>query len=323
MIVSEVLIIINDKKYYTFCVLKRNFIGISLYHCRNQEEQSQQHRSTSMTSSRSIPKDDDTTAGKDSEDTSSIVTDVPVPNTRPDYSLYFTIIGIFRTIVIYVGIFGNSFAFFVFFTKEMSRLPGNILLQALVLADVLTLVGVEVFYVRGVLIGCKASTYITAVVDFSSKFVLVLLNVDRFLAVFFPLKWKTFIHFSTRVKALLVMLAAACLIYSYRLYPDKVTGSNYRACRLFYQKKYPEVETNVHLAVNIVVSVSIALFSMSISVKLCCASTETEKMVTEEAQKRNKEKVNISYSRRCHLKYVLGQVLVQKDISGSRFTFWV
>lgn len=206
------------------------------------------------------------------------------------------VVFILYDITIYIGILGNGFAFLVLLSKEMSQQPGTFFLQALTLVDVVVLVLSEIFFRRRTTqlnaVACKLSIFLPAITNFYSKYILVLLNIDRFIAVFFPLKWKSSISYSTRVKMLLILLILGCLIFAYRLYSYSLTNNLYIPCMFTRSKQeFLYLVTNVNIVLNNLAALLIAFFSSCISVKLWCESKETADMVSEDAQKRNKQKV--------------------------------
>lgn len=208
-------------------------------------------------------------------------------------SLHLTILRISYDLTIYLGIIGNSFAFLVLSRKDLREQPGSIFLRALSLIDVFVLLSFDICHRKQINVintgSCKFSAFIISVSNFYSKYTLVVLNIDRFLAIYFPLKSKANISYNRRAKMIMGLLILTLITFTYTLVLYDITDNVFLACRI--TSGHLSREYTFNLVVNSTAAILIAFFSISICVKLCCVSVETSGMVSEETQQRNKQQV--------------------------------
>lgn len=199
--------------------------------------------------------------------------------------------------VSYIGILGNTFAFFVL-TREAHKeqeQPGTIFLRALVLTDALYLLFMEAFWTYLVIYIntplCIISVLLVHVVSFYSKYVLVLLNVDRFMAIFFPIKWKIVAGGEkARKVSLLILFLIISGISVYYSCTFQLVDSAYRPCNNLLHSTNKFLDW-LMLMLNTVAAVTIAFCSGAICVKLWRSSKKKGDMVDKETQKKNNAQV--------------------------------
>lgn len=133
-------------------------------------------------------------------------------------------------LIIFVGLIGNGISIVVFFSNTLRKSSSSIYLAALAICDngfLFTLVfqwlvwfDIQIYHKNG---ACQIFTYVSNVCAFLSVWYVVSFTVERYIAVFYPLKRQTLCT-PTRSKIVVCSLAvASCLYYSYHVWTSTIT----------------------------------------------------------------------------------------------------
>ena len=184
-------------------------------------------------------------------------------------------------VIFIIALFGNSFGLFLVFKKSSSSRVTNLFIANMAVADLLltfTLMPYQVvFFYRGAVwpggamgtVTCKALLYVMPVSIAATVLTMLIISIDRFYAVFYPLRGKLFRK--PRFLSAIIWILSLVLMIPYAFYSevDFDKRQNAYLCLQFSSGADPYVVKIFHICLFVLLY-ALPLFIMAVLYVLIC-----------------------------------------------------
>ncbi|XP_046371934.1 lysophosphatidic acid receptor 6-like [Haliotis rufescens] len=190
----------------------------------------------------------------------------------PEQTLIYTIAMILNTfilpVIVFTGLVGNTVSCMVFVGKDLRRLSSSVYVLAVLISDTGTLLsllsvwlevlGFQINHMQGI---CQLFVYLTYVCSFLSAWYMVCITVENFITICHPMKVKVMCTKNRASAVVVILAAAAMLMYSVTVITTQVRTDAYNR-QLCHQNPDFDFLVSVYTYVDSIVTLLLPVSSI-------------------------------------------------------------